>query len=97
MKQFTVPLIDIGFRVHWGNQGVKSWEKATEHEIGDQAGMYSDGHIWVHDLSDSITLSHELSHAIDGIMALIDSQDEEFRAYVGSWVHVTVLEWSYTQ
>lgn len=59
--------------------------------------MYSGGDLWVHDLCDEITLAHELSHAVDDIMRTLHSDDEEFRAYVGSWVYVTVLQWSYTQ
>ena len=80
MKRFRVPLVDLELRVHSGDTGIVSWERETGHQIGGHAGMYSGGHLWVHDLCDEITLAHALSHAVDDIMRTLHSDDEEFRA-----------------
>jgi len=104
MKKFTIPLVDKVFYIYVGE---KEWEQFKNDSIdnganesrnepypGEESGRAGGSWIWIDALTDTQTLYHELSHFIDHLMKYLGSNDDEFRAYLTSWVMHNVLKWS---
>ena len=107
MKQFIVPLIGTHFSVYVGEKEWEKWRKDILSRLdaddkmdpfegekkcpGPGNGRCIAACIWVYEPTLNLVL-HEACHCVDQIVEHIGAKGIEFPAYIGEYVHATLLK-----
>ena len=93
IKKIIEPLSETVLHIHYGEKGVDSFKKylidndVVHGDITGHAGFQIDNHIFVHDIRDLYTLTHEFIHFMDYIVERLNIHGErEFKAYLGAYM-----------
>ncbi len=93
MNKILEPLSQTVLHVHHGKKGIETFKKyldTNEVEYGEltnNAGFQIDNHIFVHDITDLHTLTHEFIHFMDYIVERLNiATEREFKAYIGAYI-----------
>lgn len=104
MKEFKIPMIDQSFFIYIGEDDYYTWVKHVKKEVprylvddectGLTGGSTADRLIWLGNSGDEILIYHELSHYFHFLFnEMACSEENEFKAYISSWVHSEVFKY----
>jgi len=104
MRTIKIPLVDRIIIIYSGKNEWKKYctvvNKKGCVDVGpntcyeDIMGRCYGSWVFVHDIKDTATLIHEMSHFIDELMKNIGTDDTEFRAYITEYIMMKVIELS---